>query len=80
MREELSHAAQAIRVERLAQLLHEGGRGAVAKNYLVNTSDTSTIFIEWADLSENAREGRRIQARYLISQATTLLDILRSDR
>jgi hypothetical protein len=53
-------------VEKLAQLLHEAGREAVARGLVVRTDVPVRPFVEWPDLAEFAREGRRVQARYLI--------------
>jgi hypothetical protein len=53
-------------IEELAKILHEAGREAVQKNCLVNPS--SKGFIEWGDLNDQAKEGRRIQARYLLER------------
>ncbi len=50
-------------VERLAKHLHEAGREAVEKGAVVNK--TPGRFLEWYEITEEAREGRRIQARYL---------------
>lgn len=57
-------------IETLAMLLHEAGREAVEQGATVaaeKLGDESRTFIEWGALSETAREGRRIQARYLIA-------------
>lgn len=54
--------------EQLAQVLHEAGREAVAKNLIVRTDVPTRGFIEWADLTEEAREGRRVQARFLLAR------------
>ena len=58
--------------EELAKLLHEAGREAVLKNKVLK-KDGSPLglikFIEWDDLPEVAREGRRIQAHYLLENA-----------
>jgi hypothetical protein len=61
-------------IEALAYLYHEAGREAVLKNQVLK-KDGNPIgkikFIEWEELPEDAKEGRRIQARFLIK----LLDI-----
>ncbi len=60
-------------IEILAKELHEAGREAVLKRKTVTASDlkikTPNKFIEWKDLSEDAKEGRRIQARWLFSNS-----------
>lgn len=55
-------------IEELAKLLHESGREAVLNNKVVKKDGNpigKIIFIEWDELPENAKEGRRIQARFL---------------
>lgn len=52
-------------IEELAQTLHEAGREAVIKGKLVN--NTGKPFLEWNEISKDAKEGRRIQARYLLN-------------
>jgi len=56
------------KVEMLAMLLHEGGRKAVETGkVLVKPKDPGgRPFMEWFDLPEHAKEGRRIQARFLL--------------
>ena len=58
-------------VERLARELHEAGRAAVTAGATVaqeHLGDKCRPFIEWDDLTDNAKEGRRIQARYLLER------------
>lgn len=60
-----------IDVEHLAHLLHEAGRAAVMAGATVaqeHHKDKSFPFIEWEDLTEHAKEGRRIQARFLLDR------------
>ena len=55
--------------ESLARMLHEAGRKAVEAGNTVAAEqfgEQTRTFIEWDDLSEPAREGRRIQADYLL--------------
>lgn len=58
-------------IEEFAKVLHEGNREAVLANK-VHKKDGASIgqiqFINWSDLSEDAREERRIQARYVLDQ------------
>lgn len=58
-----------LEVEELAHILHESGREAVLLNK-VHKKDGAPlgqiVFKEWDEISEDAREGRRIQARFLI--------------
>jgi len=57
-----------VKIEVLAQELHEARREAVLQNK-VHKKDGAPlgeiIFKEWHEISRDAREGRRIQARYL---------------
>lgn len=53
-------------VNRMARALHEAGREAVEKGATVNP--TGGHFIEWDELSDAAREVRRIQARNLLKR------------
>lgn len=53
------------KVEQLAQLLHEAGREAVEKKLIYRSDLPVKPFCEWAELPEDAKEGRRIQARFL---------------
>jgi len=58
-------------VEDLAMELHEAGREAVEKGATVahdHHGERTKSFLGWDEISENAREGRRIQARYLLSK------------
>ena len=55
-----------IDVEVLAKELHEAGREAVEKGATVNP--TGGRFLEWDEISDAAREGRRIQARHLLEK------------
>lgn len=53
-------------VEELAKILHLSGREAVTKRMVVRNDLPVLPFIEWPDLTEFAREGRRMMARYLL--------------
>lgn len=58
-------------VELLAKELHEAGRAAVeAGNTVAATKfgEKTRTFLEWGDIDEVAREGRRIQAKYLLTK------------
>ena len=60
-----------VDIETLARELHEAGREAVMKRKTVVASlglKTPTKFLEWEEIAEDAKEGRRIQARYLLSK------------
>lgn len=52
-------------VERLARILHESGRAAVEAGKVVNRIPGQP-FLGWDAITEDAREGRRMQARYLL--------------
>ncbi len=56
-------------IDFLAKQLHEAGREAVEKGNTVaadHHGEKTRKFLDWDDITENAREGRRIQARFLI--------------
>ena len=56
-------------VERLAQVIHESAREAVLSGATVahdKFGENAKRFTEWNELTENAREGKRMQAQYLI--------------
>jgi hypothetical protein len=58
-------------VETLARELHEAGRAAVESGKTVAAEkfgDQSRRFLSWHEITEPAREGRRIQARYLLGR------------
>ena len=55
-------------VEALAIELHEAARDAVAKKYVVRSDIPVRAFIEWVDLDAPARQGRIMQAQYLLSK------------
>lgn len=60
-----------IDVEALARELHEAGREAVEKGATVAADkfgEKTRTFLSWDELTENAREGRRIQAKYLLNR------------
>jgi hypothetical protein len=59
------------KVEILAEILHESGREAVARKLTHIKADQP--FCEWSDLSEDAREGRRVMARYLLASGKVRL-------
>jgi hypothetical protein len=57
-----------IAVEELAMALHEAGRSAVEAGQTVahdHHGEKSKRFLGWDEITENAREGRRVQARWL---------------
>lgn len=51
-------------VEALAKLLHESGRKAVEKGWVVNK--LGLPFLGWDEISEDAKDGRRLMARFLL--------------
>ena len=60
-----------MEIEQLAKELHEAGREAVEKRKTVVSSlglKTPNKFLEWDEITEDAKEGRRIQARYLLAR------------
>ena len=60
-----------MEVEYLAEVLHEAGREAIEQKKTVVASlglKTPIKFLEWDEIHEDAKEGRRIQARYLLNK------------
>lgn len=58
-------------VEIVARELHEAGRQAFLSGATVaqkHHEEKVFPFIEWDDLTEPAKEGKRIQARYLLNR------------
>jgi hypothetical protein len=58
-------------IEDLAKELHEAGREAVEKGATVAADkfgEKTRTFMGWDEITENAREGRRIQAKYLLER------------
>ena len=56
-------------IDELARELHEAGRAAVEKGNTVAAEkfgEQTRTFIEWDALTTSAKEGRMIQARYLL--------------
>jgi hypothetical protein len=58
-------------IDELARHLHEAGRAAVLAGQVVNK--VPGPFLEWHQITDEAREGRRVQARYLFGQG--LIDV-----
>ena len=59
-----------IETETLAKALHEAGREAVLAGKVHKPDGAPVgqiVFKEWDEITEDAREGRRIMARYLLS-------------
>ena len=69
-------ALRNLQIEDLAKLLHEAGREAVARNLTLNRDEFARVFVEWPDLPEHAKEGRREQARYLVRHAREVARLL----
>jgi hypothetical protein len=65
--------------EILARALHESGRLAVEKGLVLVKGPTPT-FIEWPDLAEGPREGRRLMARWLLDQGLINREALAATR
>lgn len=60
-----------MEIEQLARDLHEAGRAAVEAGNTVahsNFGEQARKFLEWDEITEEAREGRRIQARWILNQ------------
>jgi hypothetical protein len=62
----------AAHIELLAKDLHEAGREAVAAGQTMR--GRAATFIEWAKIAEHVREGRRVQARWLLTRYRLLRD------
>ena len=58
-----------VGIEGFAKTIHEAQRECVAQGKTLTRALGSPPypFIEWNDLPEQAKEGRRMQARYLIN-------------
>ena len=63
------------KVEALAEILHLAGKAAVEAGQTLNRPDVQT-FVPWENLPDNAREGRRSQARYLRLNWAAVSDLL----
>lgn len=58
-------------IETLAMELHEAGRAAVEAGATVaagNFGEKARKFLEWNEITEEARQGRRIQAGWLLER------------
>lgn len=58
-------------IENLAKELHEAGRAAVEAGNTVAAEkfgEQTRKFLEWGEITELARDGRRIQAKYLLAR------------
>jgi len=63
-------------IENLAKSLHEAGRAAVLSNMVVKKDGAplgQIKFLEWDEITDDAREGRRIQATFLLKKYLILL-------
>lgn len=63
-------------IELLAKLLHESGREAVDKKMVYRNDLPMKPFAEWDDLHEDAKEGRRMMARFLIKQSGEVFSLI----
>lgn len=71
----MKYTKKPVTLERLARELHEAGRAAVEQGATVaagHFGERARSFLEWEEISEQAREGRRIQARALMLRFTIL--------
>lgn len=62
---------ESISAEKLAQELHEAGREAVERGNTVAADkgvSEPRKFMEWDEITENARDGRRIQAEWFLER------------
>jgi len=60
-------------IEDLAKLFHESGREAVMNGKVLMKMEGKPSFKEWDELPEDAREGRRIQARFFLAKCNISL-------
>jgi predicted nuclease with TOPRIM domain len=63
-------------VEELAKLFHESGREAVLNNKVLKPDGApigQIVFKEWDQITEDAREGRRIQSRFFLAKCNISL-------
>lgn len=70
-------------IETLAKELHEAGRAAVEQGATVAAEkfgEKTRVFLSWAEITEPAREGRRIQARYLLNKFFVLPRPFKADQ
>jgi hypothetical protein len=70
LRDEITYEKM-VDVESLALSLHKAGRAAVEAGATVAAEkfgEQTRKFLEWAEITEPAREGRRIQARWLLER------------
>lgn len=68
---ELDVIAACTNIEDLAKELHEAGRAAVEQGATVaagSFGEKARKFLEWDDITEEARDGRRMQATYLLQK------------
>lgn len=63
-------------IERLAKILHESGREAVAQRKIYRSDLPVKPFAEWNDLDENTKEGRRMMARYVRERSNEVVECL----
>jgi len=63
-------------VELLARVLHESGREAVARRLIYRNDLPVRPFAEWDDLHEDAKDGRRLMARFLLDYPGVVIGVL----
>lgn len=64
------------RIEKLARILHDSGREAVGKRMIYRNDVPVKPFAEWDELTDDAKEGRRMMARYLLGYKDEVMDLL----
>lgn len=67
----LNELQRDMEVEDLAMDLHEAGRAAVEAGNTVAAEkfgEQTRKFLEWDEITEPAKDGRRIQAKYLLAR------------
>lgn len=69
---------QKERIEKMARLLHESGRLAVKRRLVYRNDLPVKPFCEWDRLPEEAKEGRRLMARFMLDgrRRATVVDMI----
>ena len=63
-------------VEALAELIHDAGKEAVKKGWVLAKPEEHPGWVEYDDLPVQAKEGRRSQARFLVTRAGYVIELL----
>lgn len=63
-------------IELLARVLHESGREAVERRLIYRSDLPIRPFAEWNELTEDAQEGRRLMAKFLLDYPGVVIGVL----